>query len=299
MKKKKPFGCLYIVIGLIFLALFWYWQNFSLQTTRFTLSYDGLPKGFDGYRIALISDMHGIEFGHKNGTLVKRIQDFDPDIVVCTGDMISSNAKDGQAFLNFLESIGDRYSIYMCLGNHEQIAQWYEHGSESDYGYESFINQVKESGVYILDNQTKILEKDGDRIHISGLTLQLYHYSRRDDPYADDSLLLKTSYIESALGPASSGFHLLLAHSPSYFNEYAEWGADLVLSGHMHGGIIQVPFKGGLLSPEHVFFPEFDAGLFEKGSSRMIVNRGLGNSVINVRLFNRPELTEITLKTKP
>lgn len=76
-------------------------------------------------------------------------------------------------------------------------------------------------------------------------------------------------------------------------------GADLVLSGHMHGGIIQVPFKGGLLSPEHVFFPEFDAGLFEKGSSRMIVNRGLGNSVINVRLFNRPELTEITLKTKP
>ena len=71
--------------------------EFQPQTTRFTLSYDGLPKGFDGYRIALISDMHGIEFGHKNGTLVKRIQDFDPDIVVCTGDMISSNAKDGQA----------------------------------------------------------------------------------------------------------------------------------------------------------------------------------------------------------
>ena len=173
MKKKKPFGCLYIVIGLIFLALFWYWQNFSLQTTRFTLSYDGLPKGFDGYRIALISDMHGIEFGHKNSALARRIHDFGPDIVVCTGDMISSNAKDGQAFLNFLESIGDKYPIYMCLGNHEQIARWYELEIESDYGYESFISQVKESGVHILDNQTRILEKDGDRIHISGLTLLL------------------------------------------------------------------------------------------------------------------------------
>jgi len=299
MKKKKPFGCLYILILIIFLGLFWYWQNYGLQTTKITLSYNGLPKGFDGYKIAQISDMHGIEFGRGNSALARRIRNFDPDIIVCTGDMISSHARDGQAFMNFLEEIGDKYPIYMCLGNHEQIAQWKEFESESDYGYESFIRQVKEAGVHILDNKSEILEKDGDKIRIIGLTLELYHYSRRDAPYADDDLLLRTEYIEEVLGPASGGFNLLLTHNPSYFSEYVKWGADLILAGHMHGGVIRIPFKGGLLSPEHVFFPEYDAGLFEKGDIRMYVNRGLGNSVINVRLFNRPELTEITMKAEP
>ncbi|NLW02820.1 MAG: metallophosphoesterase [Clostridiaceae bacterium] len=299
MKKKRPFGCLYIIIVLIFLGLFWYWQNYGLQTTRIALYYDVLPKGFDGYKIAHISDMHGIEFGRKNSALARRIRDFDPDIVVCTGDMISSHARDGQAFLDFLEEMGDQYPIYMCLGNHEQIAEWKEFESEFDYGYESFISQVKEAGVHILDNRTEILEKNGDKIRISGLALELYHYSRRDEPYADDGLLLRTEYIEEVLGSASGGFNLLLAHNPSYFKEYAEWGADLVLAGHIHGGVIRIPFKGGLLSPEHVFFPEYDAGIFEKDKSRMYVNRGLGNTVINMRLFNRPELTEITLKAEP
>jgi len=299
MKRKRPFGCLYLLLGLIFMCLFWYWQNFGIKTTRITLYYDGLPAGFDGYRIAHISDMHGAEFGRGNSGLARRIRDFDPDIIVCTGDMISSHARDGQAFLNFLEEIADEYPVYMCLGNHEQIAQWKEYENESDYGYGSFISQVREAGVHILDNRTEILEKNGDRIRISGLTLELYHYSRRDVPYADDNLLLRTEFIEDVLGPAKSGFNLLLVHNPSYFAEYAEWGADLVLAGHMHGGVIRIPFKGGLLSPEHVFFPEYDAGLFEIGESRMYVNRGLGNSVISMRLFNRPELTELILKTKP
>jgi Calcineurin-like phosphoesterase. len=296
MKKKRPFG-LYMIIFLISLILFWYWQNFTLQTTSYSLVYDELPKGFDGFRIALVSDMHGAEFCYRNSTLASRIRKFDPDIVVCTGDMISSHAKDGDAFLDFLDEIGGQYPVYMCLGNHEQIARWYELESESEYGYDSFINSVKQAGVHILDNETEILEKNGDRINISGLTLELYHYSRRDEPYADDNLLLKTEYIKDMLGSAAGGFQLLLVHNPSYFDEYAEWGADLVLAGHMHGGIVRIPFKGGLLSPEHVIFPEYDAGLFEKGSSRMIVNRGLGNSGFYFRIFNRPELTEITLST--
>ncbi|HOK42669.1 MAG TPA: metallophosphoesterase [Thermoclostridium caenicola] len=299
MRKKRPFGCLYFLIGLLFLVMFWYWQNYTLQIVRYTLSYAELPQGFDGYKIAHISDMHGMAFGYKNSTLARRIREFNPDIVVCTGDMISSHAKDGQAFLDFLESMGDQYPIYMCLGNHEQIAEWKELESESEYGYDAFIRKVREYGVRILNNETEILEKDGDQIRIIGLTLALYHYSRRDEPYADENLLLKTPYIEEAVGRAGEGFNLLLVHNPSYFREYTAWGADLILVGHMHGGVIRIPFKGGLLSPEHVFFPEFDAGLFEEGTGKMIVNRGLGNSAIQMRLFNRPELTEITLKSVP
>lgn len=299
MKKKRPFGCLYALICLLFLSLFWYWQNYSLQTVGYSLTFKNLPKDFDGFKIAHISDMHGREFGYNNRTLIERIRAFNPDIVVCTGDMISSNASDGQAFLDFLDGMDGRYPIYMCLGNHEQIADLDLLEGGTGDGYEAFMRQVEACGVHVLDNQSEMLERNGDQIRISGLTLALYHYSRRDGDYADENLFLKSAYIKNVLGPAFAGFDLLLAHNPSYFKEYAAWGADLTLSGHMHGGIIRIPFKGGLLSPEHVFFPEYDAGLFEEGASRMIVNRGLGNSVIPVRLFNRPELTEITLKAEP
>ena len=73
-------------------------------------------------------------------------------------------------------------------------------------------------------------------------------------------------------------------------------GADLVLAGHIHRGVIRIPFKGGLLSPEHVFFPEYDAGILKRQKPH-VCEQGLGNTVINMRLFNRPELTEITLES--
>lgn len=297
MKRKRPFGFLYVILCIMFLILFLYWQNYSLQTEQYTLHYADLPKGFDGFRIIQISDMHGMTFGYGNSTLVKRIEDLKPDILVLTGDMISSSAKDGQPFLDFLHRIKGKVPIYMCLGNHEQIARLYEESAEADYGYDPFINQVMEDGVHILDNQTEVLERNGDRIIISGLTMELYHYSRRDTEYADENLQLHEEYINDVIGPYKNQFTILLAHNPSYFKEYAEWGADLTLAGHMHGGIIQVPFKGGLLSPEHVFFPEYDAGLFIDTSKQMIVNRGLGSSKVNFRLFNRPEITEIILET--
>lgn len=296
MKRKKPFGFLYIILVIIFLLLLLYWQNFSLQTTKYTLHYQDLPKGFDGFRIVQISDMHGMAFGFGNSTLVKRIEDLKPDILVLTGDMISSSAQDGQPFLDFLYRIKGTVPIYMCLGNHEQIARWYEESSDNEYGYDPFIAQVIKDGVHILDNRTEVLEKSGDQINISGLTMELYHYSRRDPEYADDNLLLQKEYINDVLGLYKNQFTILLAHNPSYFKEYVKWGADLTLAGHMHGGVIQVPFMGGLLSPEHVFFPEYDAGLFEDASRRMVVNRGLGSSKVNFRLFNRPEITEITLE---
>lgn len=295
-KKKRPFAFLYIFIVLVFLLLFLYWQNFSLQTTRYSLEFKNLPEGFDGFTIIHLSDMHGMSFGAGNSALEKRVIDLNPDIILLTGDMLSSHAQDGQAFLDFIDRVGKRIPMYMCLGNHEQIARWYEESSDDEYGYDPFISKVRQAGIHILDNNSITLKRGSDEIILSGLTLQLYHYSRRDSQYADDSLLLRKEYLDDNLGAYRKRFTILMAHNPSYFREYAAWGADLTLAGHMHGGIIQVPFMGGLLSPEHVFFPEFDAGLFEQGSKKMIVNRGLGSSVINFRLFNRPELTCITLK---
>lgn len=295
-RKKK--GFYYALIILTFILIFLYWQNYSLQISKYILSYDKLPQGFDGYRIVQISDMHGKTFGSKNSTLAKRIKDLKPDILCVTGDMLSSHVDDSRAFLDFLEEFEDFCPVYMCLGNHEQIVRWLKSNENGNIDYKVFFSEVESHGVNILDNETVVLKKGKDQIWLSGLTIELYHYSRRDTENFDNNLLLKKFFIDDAIGKPAKGFNLLLTHNPVYFDEYVLWGANLTLSGHMHGGVIQVPFKGGLLSPERTFFPKYDAGLFEEKSSKMIVNRGLGYSQINFRLFNRPEISLIELKSE-
>ncbi|MCX7772580.1 MAG: metallophosphoesterase [Clostridia bacterium] len=297
MVKRRWRGLAYALIVVAAIVLFLYWQNNSLSISRYVLSFEKLPKGFDGYRIVQISDMHGKTFGYQNTTLAKTVNELKPDVLLVTGDMLSSTVNDGGAFLNFLDHIDKTYPIYMCLGNHEQIVRWINSNGNMTIDYKEFIKNIEARGVKLLDNEKVTLEHGGDTISLEGLTLELYHYSRRDLQNNDDNLLLKEAYIEQVLDKPAKGFNLLLAHNPAYFKQYEAWGADLVLSGHVHGGVIQVPFKGGLLSPEHVFFPEYDAGLFELEQSKMIVNRGLGSSQqVNFRLFNMPDISFIELK---
>ncbi|SHH94836.1 metallophosphoesterase [Clostridium grantii] len=90
--------------------------------------------------------------------------------------------------------------------------------------------------------------------------------------------------------------NILLVHNPKYFEKYSNWGADLIFSGHVHGGIIRLPYLGGLLSPDRRFFPKYDNGVYENNGNKMIVSRGLGNSHLNLRINNKPELIVVTLK---
>ncbi|WP_455769208.1 metallophosphoesterase [Marinilactibacillus psychrotolerans] len=90
-------------------------------------------------------------------------------------------------------------------------------------------------------------------------------------------------------------FKVLLSHRPELFETYAAHGFDLVFSGHAHGGQFRLPFIGGLIAPNQGLFPEYTAGIYSKKQTRMIVSRGLGNSVIPIRINNRPELVIVTL----
>lgn len=278
---------LYIIFAItISVLLFLYWQNDTLQVTRYSLKFSDLPADFDGFRIAQISDMHGKTFGKRNSRLAGRIRSLDPDMLIITGDMMSSTKDDSEAFLDFLELFDNACPVFMCLGNHEQIAELI-----NEPVYNAYIKRLEDRGVILLDNKKATITRGKGKINLYGLTLELYHYSGRDSGYYDENLFPTEEFIEGVLKKPESGFNIMLAHHPAYFLQYASWGADLVFSGHIHGGIVRIPFMGGLLSPDRVFFPEYDAGLFEAGDSKMIVNRGLGYSVINIRLFNRPEIS--------
>jgi hypothetical protein len=110
---------------------------------------------------------------------------------------------------------------------------------------------------------------------------------------------MHSKYLDEILGKCNKDcYNILIAHNPQYFKEYADWGADLVLSGHIHGGVVILPFLGGVLSPQVEFFPEYYAGLYQHGKSRMILSRGLHMHSIRVRMFNIPEVSCVTLHRK-
>lgn len=234
-------------------------------------------------RILQISDLHDKSYGVYNKRLKDKINKLEPDMIFMTGDIMTAdrhrsrnvNADD---LVTYLASI---YPVYFSMGNHEDKMK--NRPDRFGYVYKKAEELYRRSGVRILDNESVLLDEYG--IRVSGLNIKRKYYKRRgnDMPAADD--------IAELVGAADNvNMNILLAHNPLYFDTYAEWGADLVLSGHVHGGIIRVPGLGGMLSPDCTFFPKYDGGRFDINGSAMIVSRGLGTHSLPIRVFDPGEL---------
>jgi predicted MPP superfamily phosphohydrolase len=197
-----------------------------------------------------------------------------------TGDMASRQGTD-MLPLEFLMSSCSRICpVYYCLGNHEidMDIQDYRH----------LMQTVRKSNVILLRNQSADIEIDNINLHITGLCFSRANFRNSKGGFTGLKPYL-ISDINEAVGIKENCFTVLLAHNPLYLDTYASWGAELVLSGHVHGGIIRLPFGKGLLSPERKFFPEYSAGIYKKDNTVMYVNSGLGK----FRFFNPPEVTFI------
>lgn len=256
---------------------FLYWSNTALQVTRFDPVFTDLPAGFDGCRIVVLSDLHGAEFGESNEDLLKAVAKQQPDLIAVTGDLIDEDTPDPNDYANRLApALQTIAPVYYVTGNHE----W------ATGGVPELKETLSAAGWTVLSNRYLPLEQNGETILLAGI----------DDPngYADQ----KTPEELTAELYAEHGdpFWLLLAHRNDHFkSQYSLLGADLVLSGHGHGGIIRLPFTDGLLGTQHNFFPSYTAGLYEENSSVLFASRGLGNVGLTVRLFNRPEVAVLTL----
>ncbi len=255
-----------------------------LETAYYTVESERLPKEFDGARFVLLSDLHNKSFGKENERLLSAIERQKPDFIVVAGDLVTRKQQGGNTEARkLMEKLGKQYDVFYGRGNHE------EKMAEIDPGYEE---DVKKAGVYYLNNQTLLLKRGEGKIRITGLSLPMKYFKKfRQTPLEPDT-------IERLIKKRKEGFNLLIAHKPAHFYEYAQWGADLVVSGHVHGGVIRFPFLGGLVSPQLEFFPKFDAGKFTLQDSTLIVSRGLGSHSIPVRIHNRPELVTVVLKRK-
>lgn len=242
------------------------------------------------YTMVFLSDLHGYVYGNNNDSLIKAIDDIAPDAVMCAGDMFIGTRIHGriqyEAGLHVLTELAGRYKVYMANGNHEKKIKTFT----KKYGnfYDRYKDTLKRAGVIVLENDSVNIENTV--IRVTGLDLPLEYFKKIRKRHMD------AGYIDRLVGDAfKDKYQILIGHNPQYFPEYAAWGADLSLAGHVHGGIIRLPFLGGVISPSIALFPKYDGGEFKIGNRRMILSRGLGTHTIHVRMFNPGEVDVIRL----
>lgn len=268
-----------LLIGALVFSLIW--SNGTFTSTEYTIQSPYLPNAFTGYKIAQISDLHGRRFGDKNEDLIEAIEDFQPDILVITGDLVDFKTDQPETVIQELAPLVQKYPTFYVKGNHEL--------NRDLAGKEDLKPLLEAVGVSCLENQQIPIVRRESKLVLAGLQEPYEYYQKR----ADETHMPVGDF----LGEKGDAYTILLAHNPLYWKDYLAWGADLTLSGHMHGGLVRLPFVGGLVSPEGRPVPSFDKGLYQSDSSSLLVSGGLGNSGRSFRLFNRQELVLITLES--
>lgn len=278
--RRRGRGLLFLLALAVLAGLYVHWGNTALQTAFFSPFFQDLPRGFDGCRFVVLGDLHSTSFGEQNETLLEAVRAQEPEYIFLVGDLLD-------AFRDIPEGYAEETAAgltaiaptYYVTGNHEWAI-----GDVPE-----LKKALEAQGVTVLSNQFVELERNGSRILLAGI----------DDPngYADQKSPEALAEEVRAAHVYEDPFWILLAHRNNYFPEqYSLLGADLVISGHGHGGVIRLPFTDGLVSTDRTFFPSYTAGLYMENDSMLFVTRGLGNSGPTFRLFNRPEVAVVTLQ---
>lgn len=281
-KKTKIIFITFIFLIMAFLIQVYIDANY-IETSYYDIYSDKIGKAYDGTKILQLSDLHSKEFGKDSIRLIRKISEINPDIILITGDMVNATDKDFSVFLGLAQSVASKYECYYIVGNHELDL--------NNDDYENIMNSLKSYGITVLDNEKIELAKDNEKINLYGMWYNIRFYMGKD--------VLTQNVIKSIIGEDDAyNFDILLTHNPRYFEAYTNWGADLTLSGHVHGGMVRLPFVGPIFAPERTLFPRYSEGEYKMNDSSMIVSRGLGRGTNGFRLFNRPEIGVITLHSK-
>lgn len=245
------------------------WANVAVEVNEWMVESPELPPAFDGLRIAQVSDLHNTAHWEN---AIRALERAKPDIIVLTGDLIDSRNTDVDRALEFVREAAAIAPCYYVSGNHEsRIRDW-----------PRLRQGLIDAGVQVLEDEGCTMERDGDSVTLLGL---------RDPDFGGDP----ARTLEKLT--AGEGYTILLSHRPELFELYVRSGVDLAFAGHAHGGQVRIPFVGGLIAPHQGWFPEYDSGLYEQGGTAMLVSRGVGNSIIPLRINNRPEIVVAVIGT--
>lgn len=268
INKKKLLT--FAAIAVILLVFCWC-QNNILTASEYQFASSKVDDGLDGYRIVQISDLHNKSFGKSGNRLLKKVVELEPDMIVITGDVVDCNHTNVDKAIQCIEGLTEIAPCYYVTGNHEVML--------GDLDVVWLMTNLDRCGVTRFDNKPVTIERGGSQFDLIGLSDSTLEYD-----------------VLSSMKLDTSRLNVVLAHEPQFFKSYAEGGADLVFTGHAHGGQFRIPFTDiGLVAPDQGFFPEYTSGVHRSGDCEMVVSRGLGNSIIPLRLFNYPEIVAVTL----
>lgn len=279
MKRKFIIRIFIIVAIVLFCVIYLYYENNKLQVSNYQIISEDIPKGFNNYKIVQISDFHNTKSKTLTNDLIKKIKEQKPNIIVLTGDLIDSRKINIDIAINFIKNINAIAPIYFVTGNHEANIS----------NFSQIKEELEKNKVIILNNRTEVLKINESEINLIGI----------DDPrMAHENTVSDSEIVNVELSNSKynqNKYNILLSHRPELFDIYVNKKLDLILAGHAHGGQIRIPFIGGLVAPNQGFFPKYTSELYEKNETTMILNRGIGNSIIPFRINNRLELVVITL----
>ena len=273
MKKKTLFACAALALVLTGTGLVLD-SRYGLQVTEYHLYFDSLPAQFEGFCVVQLSDLHGSVFGKDNSRLAALVREQEPDLIAMTGDFAEDESQ-LPATRSLLSGISDCAPIYWVNGNHEWVK-----------GVLPALRELLDScGVVRLENGYLPLSRGGAQIVVAGA----------EDPNGYADMIKPDALAEKLREEYPEDFVLWLGHRNYWAEKYPDLPVDLILSGHAHGGIVRLPGIGGLLNVNHSLGAEYESGVYQGETFKMVVSRGLGNSIPVPRFLNRPEVVKIIL----
>lgn len=274
MRRRKT--AVLLVLTALLATGFLLWGNCSLQTTETALVSPALPPAFDGLRIVELADLHGRVFGRGSRRLLAAVRRAEPDLICIDGDLFDEHT-DLAMLPPLLRGLCAIAPVYYVTGNHEWRVP----------GLRGILAQMRACGVTVLQDDWRVLRRGEDALIVAGT----------DDPCGPAERKTPAELIADIRAEAGeAAFLLLLTHRNDQLPQWSALGVQAVLAGHCHGGVVRLPFVGGLFGTDRRLFPAWDAGLYRQGETALYVSRGLGYTNVHFRLFNRPEVAVIVLR---
>jgi len=275
-RKKRGRALLWLLLLAALLAALLYDGSTRIVTTEYEIASARLPAAFSGYRIVQVSDVHAVEFGGMRERILSELREIRPHVIAVTGDLIDAETQLDYA-RSFLAALTEIAPVYYVAGNHEWAAK--------------IARQVfaicEEVGVTVLRNRYVTLTLGEDRIVLAGL----------DDPNGNADMITPEAFFAKLRAQeGEDAYVVLLAHRNDRIEQYAALGADLILCGHGHGGLIRLPFTDGLINSNRELFPSYTSGVYEVDGTVFLVSRGLGNHTGVPRFLNNPHLPVAVLR---
>ena len=280
-----------IVSFSLILYMYCHFENRKFRVTEYNIFTDKIEKDMT---LCVISDLHNYSYGDDNSRLMLEIDKMKPDMVVSAGDMIEAGvcAKGSAKTVDFLAALQKKYPFFYGIGNHETML-YNEEPHKYDKVRKEYFDAIKkyaENGVDIAPLRDDCLELLDYNINLISLDVETKYFRKFKLREFDKD------YIEKKVGRINTErFNIMVGHDPHQIKAYAAAGADLVLSGHVHGGMIALPNGRGLVSTLFTPFPPYYAGIYRENNTVMIVSRGIGNHSVHVRINNRAEILKVNL----